>query len=58
MSSRHKEFIRVKRGNKKLVLQVSKIEWMGPHEAMSKWVTAKTLDSFIELSDLDEVVQT
>ncbi|EGU53318.1 hypothetical protein VIOR3934_04254 [Vibrio orientalis CIP 102891 = ATCC 33934] len=58
MSSKFKEFIRLKRGNKKLILQVCTVEWDGPHEPRAKWVTAKTLDSSIELKDLDYEIET
>ncbi|BCN24519.1 hypothetical protein [Vibrio alfacsensis] len=57
MNQRYKGFIRIKRGNKKLVLQVCTVEWHGPHEPIANWITAKTLDACIELFDLDQEIE-
>lgn len=57
MAKYDKEFIRIKRGNRKLVLQVMQFDWSGPHEAEIKWQTAKTLDTSIELAKLDAEIK-
>lgn len=57
MSTDHENYIRVKRGNKKLVLQVINIDWDGPHTAVSTWKTVKTLDTSATLAELDAEAQ-
>jgi hypothetical protein len=56
MEDDYKNYIRLKRDNKKLVIQVCEIEWNGPSLPISKWKTVKTLDSSIELVELDKAV--
>ncbi|WP_318491333.1 hypothetical protein [Photobacterium leiognathi] len=56
MNNEYKEFIRVKRGSNKLVLQVLQIKWNGPHTPVSKWVTVKTLETSVDLIKLDEEI--
>ena len=51
-----KEYIRVKRGNKKLVLQVLKIGWENPWTPVGQWVTAKTLETSVDIAELDKEV--
>lgn len=57
MSQRYKDFIRIKRGNRKLVLQVMQFEWLSSHEFDIKWQTAKTLETSIELNELDKAIE-
>ncbi|MFT6348335.1 MAG: hypothetical protein ACJAYB_001341 [Psychromonas sp.] len=56
MTENFKNYLRLKRGNKKLVLQVCRISWHGPHAPFSEWKTIKTLDSSIGLTELDKEI--
>ncbi|WP_261816214.1 hypothetical protein [Vibrio gallicus] len=53
----HQDFIRINCETNKLVLQVCQIDWPAPHEPSETWVTAKSLDSSIELMELDAEIQ-
>jgi len=46
-----KKYIRVK-GNK---LQVCTVNWKGPHEPVSEWVTVETLSRSIESLDIEAI---